>query len=58
MKKNHNVDYTQKILEVKNLHQYFSTGVGKRKVQVKAVDGISFDIYKREVFGLVGESAV
>lgn len=56
MKKDHNVDYTQKILEVKDLHQYFSTGVGKRKVQVKAVDGVSFDIYKREVFGLVGES--
>ncbi|WP_236687266.1 ABC transporter ATP-binding protein, partial [Geobacillus sp. ZGt-1] len=43
----------QKLLEVKNLKQYFPAGRGQ---VVKAVDGVTFDIYKGETFGLVGES--
>jgi oligopeptide transport system ATP-binding protein len=42
-----------KLLEIQNLKQYFPLGKGK---SVKAVDGISFDIYEGETFGLVGES--
>ena len=50
------IDYNTKVLEVKNLKQHFVGGIGKRKITVKAVDDVSFDIYKREVFGVVGES--
>ncbi|QVK17084.1 ATP-binding cassette domain-containing protein [Mycoplasmatota bacterium] len=41
------------LLEVKNLKQYFHIGGGS---VVKAVDDVSFEIYKGETFGLVGES--
>ncbi|MDO8535676.1 MAG: ABC transporter ATP-binding protein [Candidatus Omnitrophota bacterium] len=40
------------ILEVKNLKTYFNVHDGV----VKAVDDVSFDIKKGEVFGIVGES--
>ncbi|HWO98032.1 MAG TPA: ATP-binding cassette domain-containing protein [Bacillus sp. (in: firmicutes)] len=43
----------QKLLEIKNLKQYFDTGKGS---VVKAVDGLTFDIFKGETLGLVGES--
>lgn len=44
------------ILKVNNLKQYFKIGSGRSKSWVKAVDDISFEVYKGEVFSLVGES--
>lgn len=46
------------LLSVKDLCQYYKVNKGMfGKAQfVKAVDGVSFDVYKGEVFGIVGES--
>ncbi len=47
------------IIRVKNLKTYYPIygGLFKRKIgEVKAVDGVTFNFYKNETLGLVGES--
>ncbi|NYE57032.1 ABC transporter ATP-binding protein [Carboxydothermus ferrireducens] len=50
----------QPLLEVRNLKKYFPVGKGfgpfKEKRWLKAVDDVSFTLYKGETLGLVGES--
>lgn len=43
----------EKLLEIKNLKQYFT--LNNNKI-IKAIDDVSLDIYKGEFLGLIGES--
>lgn len=47
------MEQREKLVEIRNLKQYFNAG---KPSMVKAIDDISFDIYKGETLGLVGES--
>ncbi|KOA20224.1 oligopeptide transport ATP-binding protein OppF [Clostridium homopropionicum DSM 5847] len=50
---NLNKNDKQVLVKVQNLKKYFEVG---KDVYLKAIDDVSFDIYKGETLGLVGES--
>jgi oligopeptide/dipeptide ABC transporter ATP-binding protein len=57
----HQTNTPQKILDVQNLKKYFPVkgqlgSLGGVKGHVKAVNDVSFHLYKGETYGLVGES--
>jgi len=54
-----NKEQSHNLLEVRDLKVYFPVMRGllrKQIAEVKAVDGVTFDVRKGEVLGLVGES--
>lgn len=44
------------LLGVHNLRKYYSSGLVRRRHLVKALDGISFEMERGEIFGVIGES--
>jgi len=55
------LDKTKPLLEIRDLKTYFEVGAGiqvfkRARSEVRAVDGLSFDIFRGETVGLVGES--
>ena len=55
------LDKTQPLLEVRDLRTYFEVGTGLKalkgaRAEVRAVDGLSFEVFRGETVGLVGES--
>ena len=55
------VDRAQPLLRVHDLRTYFEVGAGfqifkNTRFEVRAVDGITFEVYRGETLGLVGES--
>lgn len=48
---------SEKLVQVEHLRQFFPAGgIGKYRKYVQAVDDVSFEIYRGETLGLVGES--
>jgi peptide/nickel transport system ATP-binding protein len=45
------------VLSVKNLAAYYKTEVYGISRTVRAVDGVSFDLYPNEIYGIAGESS-
>jgi peptide/nickel transport system ATP-binding protein len=55
------LDLSQPVLRAHELRTYFEVGAGvqmfkRQRLEVRAVDGLSFEVFRGETLGLVGES--
>jgi ABC-type oligopeptide transport system ATPase subunit len=54
------IDREHVVLSVRDLKKYYPTGqgglFGKPKKLLRALDGVSFDVRRGEIIGIVGES--
>jgi peptide/nickel transport system ATP-binding protein len=55
------LDRSRPLVQVRELRTYFEVGTGmqllkRSKLEVRAVDGLSFEVFRGETLGLVGES--
>ena len=56
MKKNMENNVILSVSDVSKHYKYYKTLFDIKKNVIKAVDGVSFDVYKNEIFAVVGET--
>lgn len=47
---------SEALIQIRDLKKYYHAKSNRKSVDIKALDGVSLDIYKGEILGVVGES--